>query len=159
MTTATNDTAIAHAYVDGLKALPTTGKMPAEQQELVYAMAHSLIIQGQYADAIRYLGLLTLVAPTDVRFLSALGLSYQMSQLYDEAISVYSLAAFVDPEDMKLTLAVAECQLFKGDAAEAKATLVSVLNYFKLEGRNDRWSERAKALLGFVSPDAAAAYR
>jgi Flp pilus assembly protein TadD len=148
----------AQEFVDGLKAVPTTGKMPPEQQELIYAMAYNLVTLGQYAEAIRYLGLLTLVAPTDTRFLGALALAYQLSHLYDEAIAVYSLVTFLTPEDVKHTLAVAECQLLKGDSGEAKATLVSVLNYCKLEGNSSRVAQRAKALLGFLSPEAAAAY-
>jgi type III secretion system low calcium response chaperone LcrH/SycD len=135
-----------------LRQAPTAGKVPADQQELVYAMAYNLVAQGQYAEALRYFALLNMVAPTDTRFLSGLGLCHQMLAQYDQAIMMYSFAGFLEPEVVQHTLAVAECQIFKGDLADAKSTLHSVLAYCELEGREDRITERARALLGFIVP-------
>lgn len=140
-----------------LDALPSSQRLTAAEAEAVYAMVHSAIVQGQYDTALKYLGLLTFLKPTEPRYLGALALTYKKVGLTAEAYKVYCFLALLEPAELRHPLAVAECHLLLQEPERAWPLLAFVIDSSQGVAGAEKLHERAQALLKLSTQGAAAA--
>jgi len=106
-------------------ALP--GLLGDEQAESVYAMAYHLMNQGQGANAIRLLSLLTLVRPAEARYWHALGACRRKLDDPSGAAEALLRAVDLDPNQPKPALMLVESLLALGMRDDALSLLETVL--------------------------------
>ena len=110
-----------------LEALPSSHRLSQADADVIYAQAFQLAAQGRHEAAYGYFSLLTLYRPTEVRSLKGLALCYRMLEHYDQALSVYSFLAVIEPQELDHDIAIVECLLLKRELDEARATVQLVL--------------------------------
>ena len=82
-----------------------------EEMEAVYNFAHNAYLQGKYAEARQLFQFLAENDHTESRFWMGLAASCQMSGGYQQAVTAYGMAAFLDATDPRPALHACECFL------------------------------------------------
>lgn len=133
-----------------LEALPSSDRLSRTDTEAIYAMAYNMVAQGQIEQANGYLSLLTLYAPTNTKYLSALALTCKLLQAYDVALGLYTFAAALEPQQPGHTLALAECQMLMDDLDGARVSLAMVETYCAAHREAAATGVRARAMLDLL---------
>ena len=140
-----------------LEALPSSSRLSKVDADVVYALAHNLVMQGRYEAAYRYFSLLTLYQPTNIDYLTGLAHSYRMRELFAEALNIYSFLAVIDPDQPEHTLAIAECLLLQKEVQEARDTVAMVLRYCEQNisqtEASSKVHDRAKAISQLIAAE------
>lgn len=132
---------------DDLQALPSSGRLSAEQLEVIYALAYAHVTQGQYAQALPVFTILATYGPTRKHYLAGLALCLQQCGRYEEAIRMYSLLTVLFPDSPEPALQVVECLLMLGREGEAVDELDRVLYYIsQSDGEYESLRPRAHVL-------------
>ena len=141
----------------GLKSLPSNGRFSAAALEAVYSMAYHLLQQGQHERAMRLFAFLTLYAPTDARHLAGLAAAHQLAGNYAQALQLYSLAAYLQPDRPAFVLRMAECFLRLDGLSAAQALLQLVVRHGQENRAHEAAGARAQAMLDLLAHEPAAA--
>lgn len=91
--------------------------------EALYAVTYNVYQSGKYVDAVKLFGVLSVLDPTDYRFVFGGASSLQMMGEYLMAGMYFQLAAGLDMENPAPMLHSAECFLALKDKEGAKAAL------------------------------------
>ena len=145
----------------GLEALPSSHRLSQADTDVIYALAHQLVVQGRYETAYGYFSLLTLYQPTNVSYLKGLALCYRMLERYDEALNVYSFLATIDPDQVDHSIAIVECLLLKRELDEARATVDLILQFCRenaVPGKSEARAQALHELLQPATPESASAH-
>jgi len=127
--------------------------LDARDYEVLYTLGHRCYTQGQYTDAARVFGFLVMHNHLERRFTMAYAAALQMTRDYGGAISLYTLAAVMDPTDPLPCFHTCECLIalgLKNDAREGLAMVVQQCSgdaHAALRGR-------AEAVLALVAAQA-----
>jgi len=139
----------------GLKALPTNQRFRAAALEAVYSMAYHLLQQGQHHRAMPYFAFLTFYAPTDARYVAGLATTHQLAGNHAQALHLYSLAAYLQPDRPIFVLRMAECFLRLEGYAPARALLDLVVRHCRERGNVEEIRIRAQAMLELLAHERA----
>ena len=134
-----------------LKALPASSRLDEDDINAIYALAYNLLKQGRHDEALKYFSLLSLYRPVDSKILVGLAVTYQMLQMLDQAINVYSFAAVVEPENPEQMLSMAQCQIAQHAFAAAVDSLDIVIRFCTQNEGFDRIKQQAEALRTFAT--------
>lgn len=140
---------------DSLENLPSTKRFTREQLELIYALAHAHIAQGQYDQALPIFAFLAQYGPTCRHYLYGLALSLQMLGRLDEAIGMYALCATLFPGSFEAIQRVAQCQVGAGRRDDACHTLNTLLRDARAVGNVDL-ERKAQGMLSLITKRASA---
>lgn len=138
-----------HLY-DSLEGLACAKRFTHEQLELIYAIAHAHIAQGQYDQALPIFAFLAQYGPTRRHYLYGLALSLQMLGRLDEAIGMYSLCTTLFPGSFEATQRIAQCQVGAGRRDDACRTLTTLLQYAQTAGDGDL-ERKAQGMLSLIA--------
>ena len=134
------------AYTHSLQALPTAQRLDAATLDAIYAIAYQQLKQGRVDQAKRYFALLLVYAPTDARFLSGMAICSQVGGRNDDAIQLYSLALFIEPDSCQLAMALAE-SLVRHQAHDAARELLRLVVRLSQSPADAECRGRAELLL------------
>lgn len=104
----------------------TQKRLNREEKKAAYALGSRLYQQGKYREALELFMVLYAQEPNNLTFYEASMTCEKILTEYNKALSYYSLASLLDPTNLSYTLAIAECQLRLGDAAQAIKTLMNL---------------------------------
>lgn len=134
-----------------LKNLPSSSRLDDNDINAIYALAYNLLKQGRHEEALKYLSLLSLYRPVDPKVVVGLAVTYQMLQMLEQAINVYSFAAFIEPENPEHMLSMAQCQIAQHAFAAAVQSLDIVIRFCNQNEGFDRVRQQAEALRTFAT--------
>jgi type III secretion system low calcium response chaperone LcrH/SycD len=137
-----------------LEALSSSRRFTAEELETMYGLAYQAYTQGKHHDGLCIFQFVVIYAPTNFKYLRALGAASKQCEDYDKAFAVFSYLAMLEPHNPAHTLMVAEIQLLLGQTAEAEASLRAVAAYCHEVGGSDKEMKRAEAILHLLVGDA-----
>ena len=123
----------------------------AEEMEALYALCHNLYQAGKYEDAVKMFGLLSLLDPTDYRFVFGGASALRMLDQHMAAAMYFQLAAGLNVEDPAPMLHTAESLLAIGDRDGAKAALEQALERAKNREECAPLRRRAEVMLENIS--------
>ena len=141
----------------GLKSLPSNQRFSAAALDAVYAMACNLLQQGQHERAMPYFAFLMVYGPTDARHIAGLALTHQLAGHYAQALQLYSLVAFQQPDRPVYVLRMAECFLRMDGVSSARSLLKLGVRHCAERGGHDAVRMRAQAMLDLLANERAAA--
>lgn len=95
----------------------------SDEMEALYAVTYNVYQSGKYTDAVKLFGVLSMLDPTDYRFVFGGASSLQMLGEYLMASMYFQLAAGLDQENPAPMLHTAECMLALKDRDGAKFAL------------------------------------
>ena len=130
-----------------LRGGPALCGLPPDSAEALYALAHQLYQQAQYAEAARLFAFLVMLNACDLRFHMGLGASKQMLRRHQEALRHYAVASLLDTTDPTPLLRSAECFLSLGKRAEARERLRLALGQAEDAPRHAHAAPRVRALI------------
>ncbi|MDR1590606.1 MAG: tetratricopeptide repeat protein [Puniceicoccales bacterium] len=115
--------------------------------EAAYAIGQELMRRGKYGKAESIFYFLALMDHLEVRYWRALGVSLWIQKKYGEALGVYLGAYFLDPKEIEVVAAMAECCMALGDREGAKEFLEQTCELFEEEGKREDLARRARVYL------------
>lgn len=140
-----------------LESLPSSRRFSADELETMYGFAYRNYMQGKHQEALSIFQFVVIYAPTNPKYLRALGMASKQCQDYDKAYAVFSFLAVLEPGKPVYTLTVGEIQLLQGNASDAEASLNAVLAYCNEVPGFEKEKKRAAAILHLLVGDAATA--
>lgn len=162
----TTQSADAESFVDLpsdllelFKGGTTLGQLQGFSQddlEKIYAVGHSLYMQGRFRDAMFVFGFLVMRDQVDARFSRAMAASLQMLKQYQKAIDLYLLAFTMDVSDPSPNLHVCECLIALGQGEAAREGLELLVETTDAKQHEDL-CVKAQALLEFLDQHSATA--
>ena len=115
--------------------------------EAAYAVGHDLFQQHKYEDAEKIFYCLATMNHFEVRYWKALAVTLFVEKKYAEAVGIYLAAYFLNPMDIEVTSAMADCCMAMGDADGTREFLNQTCELFKEVGERPDLANRAKGLL------------
>ena len=99
------------------------------EMEAVYSMGYSFYTTGRYQDAEKVFRFLVLFDHFEKKYWTGLGAVYQVQKRYNEAITAYGYASFLDLKNPKPQYLAAECFAALGDRENALSALSALEEY------------------------------
>lgn len=97
--------------------------MSDESVESLYSQAYLLYNTGKYRDSLQVFRLLTLIDPTESKFIMGLAACFHMMKEYRSASSTYALVSVIDPMNPIPYYHSSDCYIQTGDKISAMAML------------------------------------
>lgn len=97
--------------------------MSDESAESLYSQAYLLYNTGKYKDAMQVFRLLTLIDPTESKYIMGLAACFHMMKEYRTASSSYALVSVLDPMNPIPYYHSSDCHLQTGDKISAMTML------------------------------------
>lgn len=110
------------------KTMEDKGMLPpadfnGEDISLLYSLGFNLYDQGDYEQAKTIFQRLVVARPHEKKFWMALGASFQMLELYEDALTAWAMTSFLQDEDPLPHFHAAECLLCIGKYDEVHKAL------------------------------------
>lgn len=137
-----------------LEALTSSRRFTAEELETMYGFAYQAFNQGKHLDGLCIFQFVVIYAPTNIKYLRALGAASKQCEDYDKAFAVFAFLAMLEPHNPAHTLMAAEIQLLLGQTAQAEVSLRAVAAFCREVGGNEKEMKRAEAILHLLVGDA-----
>lgn len=131
----------------------TVGQMhdiKEEEYEAVYTLGYNLYNQGKYDKAAEAFLFLTFYNHLEQRYAKALGAALQMLELYEQAITIHTMAIILDAMDPEPMVRMGECLIAMGHVDDAIETLDGAALVAAETGKHEAVKERANALLAIL---------
>ncbi len=119
--------------------------------EAIYAVTYNVYSSGKYAEAMKLFGILSLLDPTDFRFVFGGASCLQMMGEYLTASVYFQLAGGLDTENPAPMLHTAECLLALKDKDGAKAALEQTLERTDGKAEHKAMKQKAEVMLENLS--------
>ena len=119
--------------------------------EAIYAVTYNVYTSGKYAEAMKLFGILSLLDPTDYRFVFGGASCQQMMGEYLAASVYFQLAGGLDPENPAPMLHTAECLLALKDKDGARAALEHALERAGGKAEHQAMKKKAEVMLENLS--------
>jgi predicted Zn-dependent protease len=152
-TTAGTTAATAAALRADLQALKPERTWDAAELEALYAAGHEALLAHNLPQAQTVFSLLVLQDPTQVRFLSGLGHVASLQGDFALANCLHSLAANLQPDNLRLLLPWGEALIGLGQAQPARLLLLGLSLAGADEADLQPTVQRAQALLALLEHD------
>ncbi|MDR0740410.1 MAG: tetratricopeptide repeat protein [Puniceicoccales bacterium] len=118
--------------------------------EAAYEIAQDLLRHKKYDDAESVFYFLAMMDHFERRYWKALAVTLWVQKKYKDALGVYLAAFFLDPMDIEVVAAMADCCLAMGDREGAKEFLEQTCEIFEIEGKRGDLARRAKVFLEMI---------
>jgi type III secretion system low calcium response chaperone LcrH/SycD len=118
--------------------------------EAAYGIAQDLLKHKKYNDAESVFYFLAMMDHFERRYWKALAVTLWVQKKYKEALGIYLTAFFLDPMDIEVVAAMADCCLALGDREGAKEFLEQTCEIFEIEGKREDLARRAKEFLEMI---------
>lgn len=135
------------SLIQSLSRLESRNRFPRETLDMIAGMACGFMQQHHFEHAYRYFSLLTLYDPVDTGFLTGQALCARELGRPDEALMLFDLATYINPEQPLSALLAAECLLQLDRAEEARELLPTIARFCTEHAAHQAIGERAQALL------------
>lgn len=135
-----------------LEALPHTRKLTDADVEAIYTLAYREFSQARYEEALHHFQLLLVYRPTHKVYLLGAALCLQRLRRYELAMAAYVALRYLDPQQPRHTLALAECQLLAHEHGAARDTLERAIEFCNDNAGHDTVRDRARAMLELMNP-------
>ncbi len=99
------------------------------EMEAIYSMGYSFYTTGRYEDAEKVFRFLVLFDHLEKKYWTGMGAVYQVQKRYQEAITAYGYASFLDLKNPKPQYFAAECFAAMGDKDNALSALAALETY------------------------------
>ncbi|MBQ6470780.1 MAG: SycD/LcrH family type III secretion system chaperone [Victivallales bacterium] len=99
------------------------------EMEALYSLGYSFYTTGRYADAEKVFRFLVLFDHLNAKYWTGLGAVFQVQKRYNEAITAYGYASFLDLHNPKPQYFAAECFAAMGDKVNALSALAALETY------------------------------
>jgi len=134
-----------------VEALPERSE---RNYEALYALGHSLYVQGRYHEASQVFGVLSAHRGIEPRIVRALAASLQMQGAYEDALQQYALWILIDNDDNPVpVLQTCECLIQMGKTSEALEGLSTLVEEYDLQEHTDV-KKRAEGLIALIKRSA-----
>lgn len=130
-----------------MKTSTAAYRLTTDELDELHRVAHNAYLQGRYDEAARYFWLLSMHAPTDVRYLKGLGASRFMDKAFLDAAVAYLYLVQIAPKDAEAHGMLGHAFLMLGDRTQAGEHLRQAV---RLPGSDAGVVARARALLELV---------
>jgi type III secretion system low calcium response chaperone LcrH/SycD len=121
--------------------------------EAAYAIGQELMRLGKYDKAESIFYFLSLMDHLEVSYWRALGVSLRVQKKYKEALGIFLAAYFLDPMEIEVVAAMAECCMALGDREGAREFLEQTCELFEVEGKREDLARRARVYLEMMKGD------
>jgi len=118
--------------------------------EAAYAVGHDLFQQHKYESAEQIFYCLATMNHFEVRYWKALAVTLFVEKKYKEALGIYLAAYFLNPMDIEVTSAMADCCMAIGDSAGTQEFLSQTCELFEETGKRLDLAKRAQGLLEMI---------
>jgi type III secretion system low calcium response chaperone LcrH/SycD len=118
--------------------------------EAAYGIAQELLKHRKYDDAESVFYFLAMMDHFEQRYWKALGVTLAVQKKHKEALTIYLAAFFLDPMDIEVTAAMADCCFALGDREGAKEFLGQTVEIFNETQKREDLARRAKELLEMI---------
>ena len=105
--------------------------------EVLYAVGHSLYVQGRYHEASQVFFLLCAHKSLEIRYIRALAASLQMMGSWESAMQQYAMWSVLDLDDPVPLLRTCECLIQMGKTREALEGLRALREEYDLGERSE----------------------
>lgn len=135
--------AAAKKLMDGYTLSAVKG-ISENELEAVYSVGFNFYQTGRIEEAQKIFSFLVMFNHLSPKFWMGLGAVYQVQKSFDQAITAYGYASFLDLADPRPQYHAAECFWAKGDRANALSALAALEEYASEKSERGR-EYRAKA--------------
>ncbi|MDR2812337.1 MAG: tetratricopeptide repeat protein [Puniceicoccales bacterium] len=118
--------------------------------DAAYEIAQDLLKHKKYDDAESVFYFLAMMDHFEQRYWKALAVTLEEQKKYNEALGIYLAAFFLDPMDIEVTSAMADCCLALGDREGAKEFLEQTCEIFEMNGKRKDLACRAEVFLEMI---------
>ncbi|MDR2806683.1 MAG: hypothetical protein LBB11_00815 [Puniceicoccales bacterium] len=119
--------------------------------EAAYGIGHILFKQKKYEDAESIFYFLATMNHFEQRYWKALAVTLYVQRKYKAALGIYLAAFFLDPMDIEVVSAMADCCLSLEDREGAKLFLEQTCEVFEEEGKREDLARRAREFLHIMN--------
>ncbi|MDR2735319.1 MAG: SycD/LcrH family type III secretion system chaperone [Puniceicoccales bacterium] len=119
--------------------------------EAAYGIGYDLFQKKKYDKAHSIFYFLCILNHFQKKYWKALALTCYMMRKYEESRMMYFTAFMLDPTDIELVSAMADCSVALGDADNAKTFFEITCEMGENYGKNKRLCKRAKTILDVIN--------
>jgi type III secretion system low calcium response chaperone LcrH/SycD len=119
--------------------------------EAAYGIGYNLFGQKKYDDAECIFYFLATMNHFEQRYWKALAVTLFVQKKYKAALGIYLAAFFLDPMDIEVVSAMADCCLSLGDREGAEKFLQQVCEIFEEDGKREDLARRARRFLHMIN--------
>jgi type III secretion system low calcium response chaperone LcrH/SycD len=119
--------------------------------EAAYGIGHDLFQKKKYGSAYDIFHFLCLLDHFQKKYWKALALTAYIQKKYEESRAAYFTAFALDPTDLELVSAMADCSISLGDAENAKNFLEITCTMGENYGEREDLCRRAKSILDVIN--------
>jgi type III secretion system low calcium response chaperone LcrH/SycD len=118
--------------------------------EAVYGIGLELFKQRKYDKAEDLFYCIATMNHFEQRYWKALAITLMVQKKYQDALTIYLAAYFLDPMDIEVTSAMADCCMSLGDKKGTEEFLRQTCDIFEEEKKREDLAQRAKGLLEII---------
>ena len=142
---------IVHDVLSGQSVMRAELGLEQNDLEAIYAVTYNVYTSGKYAEAMKLFGVLSLLDPTDYRFVFGGASCLQMMGEYLTASIYFQLAGGLDTTSPAPMLHTAECLLALKDKDGARAALEHALERAGDKAEHKAMKQKAEVMLENLS--------
>jgi type III secretion system low calcium response chaperone LcrH/SycD len=118
--------------------------------EAAFGIGHELFKQKKYSDAEDIFYCIATMNHFKQRYWKALAMTLFAQKKYKDALGIYLAAFFLDPDDIEVASAMADCCLSLGEEEGSREFLQQTCEIFKETRKREDLAKRAEGLLAIM---------